>query len=48
MDFTGNLILYLITHFGIPGIIIVPIIALNEGFSEALRIYWPIQELSVQ
>ena len=31
MNFTGNLIIYLITHFGILGIIIVPIIALSDG-----------------
>ena len=31
LNFTGNLIIYLITHFGILGIIIVPIIALSDG-----------------
>jgi amino acid transporter len=31
LHFTGNLIIYLVTHFGILGIIIVPIIALSDG-----------------
>ena len=31
LNFTGNLIIYIITHFGILGLIIVPIIALSDG-----------------
>ncbi len=31
LNFTGNLIVYLITHFGILGLIIVPVIALSYG-----------------
>ncbi len=31
LNFTGNLIIYLITHFGILGLIIVPVIALSDG-----------------